>query len=239
VIVVDDGDGAGAAVARQLAHNQLRIFSTGGTGQVAARNLGVSQARGRWIAFLDDDDWWADGCHLKNLCCVLSDRSLAYASGRIWIETSHTQPSASILFDAFMDHRSVCRDNTLLVPGIAYPRQFHDALGPFDERLPYYWDWDWYLRLAAAGIVFNRSSGTAVRVTSHPQNVSGENNQADRRNNLAHLVDKHRLIEVSLKNHLSIAREFGLTSPVSTTCQGRPAPHLTFDSDPRVDRTPY
>jgi glycosyltransferase involved in cell wall biosynthesis len=239
VIVVDDGGGTGASAALQGGQDRLKVFSTGGLGQVNARNLGVSKAQGRYIAFLDDDDWWADEYHLRDCERVLSDRSLAYASGRILLETRLDHSIASIAFDAFMDRQSVYRDNTLLVPGIAYPRRLHADLGPFDETLPYYWAWDWYLRLAAAGIAFCRSAGSGVRVTAHVQSVSGANNETERRNNLARLVNKHGLRAITLKNHLSIAMEGALQASQSTTYPGRPAPRLTSGSDPTVDQTPY
>jgi glycosyltransferase involved in cell wall biosynthesis len=214
IIIVDDGDGSGARTAQALESDQVHIFSTGASGQVPARNLGVSNARGRWIAFLDDDDWWADEHHLRDFRAVLSDECLAYCSGRIVLEAGSPLPLASIAFDAFMDHRSVFHDNTLLVPGIAYPRHLHETLGFFDESLPYYWDWDWYLRLAAAGITFCRSPGGGVRVTSHAHSVSGVNGEAERGKNLARLIDKHKLSGVTLKNHLSIALESVTRAPV-------------------------
>jgi glycosyltransferase involved in cell wall biosynthesis len=239
VIVIDDGDGRGASAAQHRGDDRLRVFSTGGLGQVSARNLAASKAQGRYIAFLDDDDWWADEFHLRDFERVLSDRSLAYASGRILLETSVDQSIGSIAFDAFMDARSVYSDNTLLVPGIAYPRALHSELGFFDETLPYYWDWDWYLRLAAARIGFCRSAGTGVRVTAHMHSVSGAKHEPERRQNLARLVAKHQLRTITLKNHLSIAMERALQASLPTTYPGQPAPHPTFGSDPTADQTPY
>jgi glycosyltransferase involved in cell wall biosynthesis len=183
----------------------MRIFATEGAGQVAARNLAVRNARGRWIAFLDDDDWWADQNHLDDLGAVLNERCLAYVGGRIVIENAGQRALDSIAFEAVMDHQSVRKDNTLLVPGIAYPRALHDTLGPFDENLPHYWDWDWYLRLAAAGITFRRGRGSGVRVTAHADSVSSDSNAANRHADLARLVAKHQLSGVVLKNHVSIA----------------------------------
>jgi glycosyltransferase involved in cell wall biosynthesis len=239
ILVIDDGDGSGASAAQHTGHARLRVFSTGGRGQVNARNLAASQAQGRYIAFLDDDDWWADGYHLRDLERVLSDRSLAYASGRILLETSVDQAIASVAFDAFMDAQSVYCDNTLLVPGIAYPRALHSQFGLFDETLPYYWDWDWYLRLAAAGIDFCPSAGTGVRVTAHGHSVSGAKNESERRQNLVRLVEKHDLRAVTLKNHLSIAMDRALQASPPTTYPAQPALRPTFGSDPTADQTPY
>ena len=33
----------------------------------------------------------------------------------------------------------------------AYRRSLHAAIGAVDESLPFYWDWDWYLRVARSG----------------------------------------------------------------------------------------
>jgi glycosyltransferase involved in cell wall biosynthesis len=59
LIVVDDGstDDTHAAVAA-FSDRRLRAIHAAHAGQAAARNQGVSVARGEWIAFLDDDNEW-------------------------------------------------------------------------------------------------------------------------------------------------------------------------------------
>jgi glycosyltransferase involved in cell wall biosynthesis len=59
IIVVDDGstDGTSESV-RSRFGSSVKIFTQKNGGVSAARNLGIREARGEWIAFLDSDDAW-------------------------------------------------------------------------------------------------------------------------------------------------------------------------------------
>jgi glycosyltransferase involved in cell wall biosynthesis len=59
VIVVDDGssDDTGQVLADAFG-NRIRYFAQPNRGASIARNTGIEQARGDWIAFLDSDDLW-------------------------------------------------------------------------------------------------------------------------------------------------------------------------------------
>jgi glycosyltransferase involved in cell wall biosynthesis len=73
VIVVDDAsvDDTGAIVARQAREDARAnvITSPVNNGPAASRNLGIAAARGRWIAILDADDWYAPH-RLEHLLCL-------------------------------------------------------------------------------------------------------------------------------------------------------------------------
>ncbi len=58
VIVVDDGSSDHSADVADDFGNPVRVFRTANHGPSAARNRGVREARGDWIAFLDSDDLW-------------------------------------------------------------------------------------------------------------------------------------------------------------------------------------
>ena len=59
VIVVDDGSSDDTEqVLRQAFGDRIRYYAQVNQGVSVARNKGIEEARGEWIAFLDSDDLW-------------------------------------------------------------------------------------------------------------------------------------------------------------------------------------
>ena len=62
VIVIDGPDPATLAALSSISDSRLRVIELAeNVGSANARNIGVQHARGRWVAFLDDDDEWLPG----------------------------------------------------------------------------------------------------------------------------------------------------------------------------------
>lgn len=202
IIVADDGEGAAQAV--DGLWPELRVLDNRARGPVAARILGVSEARGELIAFVDDDDWLIDRNYFQDAAtAIAAGADFVFCDGTMKFEDSSQDEAYA--FDA--DANSLEANNTILISGVVYRKAIHGNLGSFDASLPYYWDWDWYLRVARAGYRLQRRSGPAVAIRVHAQNMSGGEQQAQRRENLDRFSAKHGLPYIPLKNHLSLSRE--------------------------------
>jgi len=210
IIVVDDGVGAAEAVGHL--HPSITVLENQQRGPVPARNMGVARASGDCICFLDDDDWFTDNTYFAKAAEAF-DRGadFCFADGVLSFEDGRPD----LPFDFHADATTLMRDNTILISGVIYRRSLHAALGPFDETLPFYWDWDWYLRIARAGRLLTHIRRPVVAIRVHAQNMSGESLEAQRRANLDRFSTKHALPPIPLKNHLDIATQAPGKPPAS------------------------
>ncbi len=194
LLLINDGD----QPLRAPDDKRIRVLDNHSRGAVPARNLGVREARGRYVAFLDDDDFWIDDFHLACAEEALGNAANFYFADGIMPFPAESKPR---LFARDADAFSLEHDNTILISAVCYARQLHDSLGWFDETLPYYWDWDWYLRVARAGYTLHRHIVPAVNIRIHPANMSGQTNAAARHDNLDRFARKHCIGPLVLKNH--------------------------------------
>lgn len=73
LVVVDDGStDATADIVTRLATGdaRVRLLRQANAGVAAARNAGIAAASGRYLAFLDSDDWWYPGKLRRQLACM-------------------------------------------------------------------------------------------------------------------------------------------------------------------------
>ncbi len=159
VLVVDDGSVDNTAAVLAPYGEQIRVLRQENRGVSSARNLGIKDAKGEWLALLDSDDHWLPeklarqlAFHAANPDILISqtdehwlrnDRLVKKAKrfrhkeeGWIFVPSllmCHVSPSAVLI------HRSVLAE-----------------VGFFDEDLPACEDYDLWLRIArqyAVGLV--------------------------------------------------------------------------------------
>lgn len=194
LLVVNDGDALHGA----FSDPRVRVLDNRKRGAVPARNLGAAQAKGSIIAFLDDDDIWIDDSHLEKSAMALSKNEGFYFANGIMAFPDGTIRN----FFQSADAASLEKDNTILISAVCYTKALHERLGTFDESIPYYWDWDWYLRVAHSGAHLHHQTAPAVSIRVHANNMSGTANAAARQENLDRLCAKHQLQKIVLKSHI-------------------------------------
>lgn len=225
ILVGDDGGGEGLEVVASLADPRVRGFLSGRAGQVPTRNMLLERARAPRIAWLDDDDWWAAETHLA-ACAAALDRNggLVCAGGWIVHEDEDGTESSRLPFEVRTDPRTLRTSHRMLASGIAYSRTLHRITGQFDRSLPFYHDWDWYLRVSAAGIPLTAAGGDHVRISARPGSVSSAAHEAARRAELDRLCAKHGLASLPLRNHASIAHDDASLNEVVASALARLEP---------------
>lgn len=155
LVAVDDfsaDDGAERLVA--LADPRLRLIRhAANRGAAAARNTGVAAARAPLVAFLDSDDRFLPGKLAAQVALLERERLDFCFTGFLLGETNKrvvrldTPPIGWA--ENFLDGCFVSPGSTQLARADALAR-----LGPLDESLRRFEDWDFLLRAARAGARF-------------------------------------------------------------------------------------
>jgi glycosyltransferase involved in cell wall biosynthesis len=160
IVVVDDGSQDGtAALAERVLAGRGRVHSQANRGLPGARNAGIEQARGRWMAFVDADDLWMP-TYLERMRPLLeAGAGIAYCDAWVY-DDRRRRIARTTAFERYRPARpptdsrtayfELLRDNFLWVAACV-PRDIIDAAGGFDERLRASEDWNMWLRLTAAG----------------------------------------------------------------------------------------
>jgi glycosyltransferase involved in cell wall biosynthesis len=163
VVVVDDG---GTSTTPDFGDKRVRVIRhERNRGPAASRNTGVAAARGRYVAFLDDDDVYAP----TRLACVLDRLSRApivlcwasFLGGR-------KRPGRRLegnIYDDVVAH---------LVPHVGVTTIERAAFVPFDERYDAAQDVEWWIRLAECHAVTTvHEFGYLIRRHDAPRHRNG------------------------------------------------------------------
>ncbi len=122
-------------------------------GLPAARNIGIKIARGKYIAYLDDDDIYYTG-HLKTLVDFLetTQSKVAYTDayravynnidGRTLLREKEKYESVDF------DRDRIFVENYIPVLCVVHAKSCFDNVGIFDETLTSHEDWDLWIRMS-------------------------------------------------------------------------------------------
>lgn len=185
VAVIDDGSTDGTDLMLRHEFPQVSYYYQDNLGVSAARNLGIRQTTGDWLAFLDSDDEWLPEKLSKQMAALATnpeyrichteenwirngaqvDVPKKYAKTGGWI-FSHCLPLCAISPSTVLIHRSVFTD-----------------VGLFDIQLPACEDYDLWLRIAA---------NYPVLLVAQPQ-INKHGGHADQLSNTFWGMDRFRI----------------------------------------------
>ncbi len=146
VIVVDDGSTDDTAAIVAALPIETHYFKQERLGPAWARNRGIRNASGDYLAFLDVDDLFAEGALTALIDELLADetRDVVQGTSQItaWVpETITFEPCGS---------PTETIPNS--IPSCVYRRRVFDAVGLFDTSLLHGEDHDWFRRAREAGV---------------------------------------------------------------------------------------
>jgi glycosyltransferase involved in cell wall biosynthesis len=204
IVVIDGPDEATREALRTIVDNRLRIVELDHcVGGSDARNTGVREAHGEWVAFLDDDDEWLPSKIQKQLDLAVQSRSpspivTCYFIGRTpsgdYIWPRRTPRHGEALCEYLFVKSGLFRGEAQLQTSLLFARRqlFEDV--PFTSGLRRHQDTDWYVRVAgldAVAVEFVREPLAIWYVEENRPKISG---LTDWRNSLAWLRSRRELI---------------------------------------------
>jgi GT2 family glycosyltransferase len=85
VILVDNGSADGTPAAVRASHPQVDVVELGANHGAPARNVGVERAATPYVAFADDDSWWAPGALDRAADALDGHPRLALVAARVLV----------------------------------------------------------------------------------------------------------------------------------------------------------
>ena len=173
IIVIDDGS-TDDTVLRTSQRPVTLIQLPENRGVSAARNIGIAQATGDWIALLDSDDEWLPDklqCQLAEIANqpdirVVHTNERWLRLGKPLKQLSKHQKHGGWIFPR-------CLDICLMSPSsILIHRNVFDTVGTFDETLPACEDFDLWLRITARYPVAFLDTPLIIKHGGHPDQLS-------------------------------------------------------------------
>lgn len=164
VIVVDDGSTDEIEAAVQALPIDVRFFRQENAGPSAARNRGIRDASGEYIAFLDVDDLWP----AENLASLMaeiqaSEADIAIGRGQLAQVTAEGELQYIGNPEQSFPH---------YIGAAVYRRDVFERIGLFDEEMRYGEDTDWYNRARESGLDVRRLEQVSLIVRRHAENMT-------------------------------------------------------------------
>jgi glycosyltransferase involved in cell wall biosynthesis len=175
ILVVDDGSTPTVESLEDFNSIHVRILrNEKKQGVSAARNLGIREANGDWIALLDSDDEWMEEKLQKQVRHVEEHEGLhAVHTGEKWIRNrnevippAYLNKSPENLWERSLQHCLICPSSVLLHKSI------FETIGLFNENLAVCEDYEFWLRLLLHEEIGLVPEKLVIKHGGHPDQLS-------------------------------------------------------------------
>jgi len=157
LIIVDDGstDGTEETLKETIEKNQnIHYFRQENKGASSARNFGISNSKGEFLAFLDTDNTWHPN-FLEVMKQELENDEksvMVYCSENLFLVTPNEEGKIKTIARKVRapeyNPAKLLHTNYIDVNSILLKRKVIEDIGDFDENLSSLEDWDLFVRLA-------------------------------------------------------------------------------------------
>ena len=204
IVMIDGSDSATCAVLAAIDDPRLKYVELPiRGGAAAARNAGVSEAAGEWIAFLDDDDeWLPQKLELQIAAATRSQFEFPIVASRLtarspkgdYIRPTRFLSLSEPISEYLLARNSLFQGEGLIQTSVLFITKKLLQKVPFRTDLQRHQDWDWLLRvnnIAGVGIEFVPEPLAIWYVDEKRKTISGTSNW---RNSLAWLHENKHLV---------------------------------------------
>jgi glycosyltransferase involved in cell wall biosynthesis len=206
----------------------IRFAQTNGKqGAGAARNLGASIARAPLLLFLDADDWLFPTALEKMVMGWNASGQIVYSDYIAKCYLSQEEANKAMASERLKEYNPVTQDAIIINRTLDFdcdmavnqpdenlyiwclisalvPKVWHNLIGGFDETMPAWEDWQYFIDLARAGYCFTRIPEPLMiyrfatgqrREFAEPSNTNGRQNA---RKLLKYMADKRKKAEIKM-----------------------------------------
>ncbi|TYR79761.1 glycosyltransferase family 2 protein [Priestia megaterium] len=210
VIIVNDGGASVQELKKLYSFLHIDIVNVKkNVGHVEARNIGVRRAKGEYIMLMDDDDLLVSS-HIERMLKELESADFVFSDVEIFdydIVNNVRIPKKRTLFAYQYELEGMRKFSTYVPSGSLYRRSLHESVGYFDKDVHHYWDWDFYLRVAACFRIRKLTAATVLYAFSDKGTNQSLLMTDTRKMYLNRLCKKHGLGTLPVRNFWLLLEE--------------------------------
>ena len=174
IIVVDDGSIDDTSEMIQHKYKSINLIQQKNSGVSAARNNGIKNAQGDWIALLDSDDEWEKNKLEEQVNNLTDNPKYEFChTNEIWIrngirvnQKKRHKKYGGFIFDKCLD---ICR---ISPSSVLFNKNILNHVGWFDDKLPVCEDYDLWLRITAEYEILFIDKPLIVKYGGHNDQLS-------------------------------------------------------------------